>query len=70
MPLIKVRLAELLLHRGKLALKNPDKKVPASARRLQEPGVDTLTLALYQVQHSIDEPPGGKDLSVVGDALF
>ena len=69
-PLFKVGLAELDFDGGELALQNPDEKVAAPARRLQEAGVDALGLALDKVEHRFDHPRRGEHLPVVGDAFF
>jgi len=70
MPFFKVGLAELKLDSSELALKNPYEEVSAAARRLQEAGVNALSLALHEVKHGFDHPRGGEYLSVVGNALF
>jgi hypothetical protein len=54
MALLKVGLAELDLHGGQFAPQDGNKKVPASARGLQEPRINTLGLALHQVEHVFD----------------
>jgi hypothetical protein len=46
-PLFKVGLPELEFDGGELALQDPDEEVSASARRLQEAGVNPLRLVLH-----------------------
>jgi len=51
-------------------LQDGNKKIPASARSLQETRVNALSLALHQVKHVFDQPLRCKDLRVVRNALF
>ena len=67
---LEVRFAELSFDGGELALKNPDQKIPASARGLEESSVDTLGLALYEIKHGVDKPSWRKDLAVIRNPLF
>ena len=70
MPPLKVGLAELGLYGGQFALQDGDKKIPASASRLQETRVNALGLALHQVKHVFDQPLRRKHLPVVCNAPF
>jgi len=67
---LKVGLAELGLYGGQFALQDGNKKIPASARSLQETRVNALSLAPHQVKHVFDQPLRCKDLRVVRNALF
>ncbi len=66
----KVGLAELGLNGGQLAPQDGDQKIPATARGLQETGVNALGLAFHQIKHVFDQPLRREHLSVVGNAPF
>ena len=68
--LFKVGLPELDFDGGELALQDTDEEVAASACRLQEPRVDTLGLALDEIEHRLNHPCGGKDFPMIGDTLL
>ena len=44
--------------------------VSTSNRPASRSGVNAFRLALHQVEHGLDQPSRGKDLPVVGDAVF
>jgi len=69
-PPLKVGLAELGLYGSQFALQDGNKKIPASARRLQETRVYALGLALHQVKHVFDQPLRREHLAVVCNAPF
>ena len=67
---LEIAAAVLRLDRGELASKHFDEEVPGAACGLKDAAVDTLALALHQVEHGLDHPPWGKDLAVVGNPFF
>jgi hypothetical protein len=66
----KVGLAEFEFNGRELAPENLDQKIAATARRLQKARVNALCLAFDEVEHRLDQPRWGEDLSVIGDALL
>ena len=69
-PLLKVRLAKLGLYGSKFALQDGNKKISASARRLQETRINALCFTLDQVEHIFDQPLRCEHLTVVCNAFF
>jgi hypothetical protein len=67
---LEVGLSTFCLDRGQLALGDWDKKIAASARRLQKTGVDALGPPFDNVEHFFDQPSRRKYLRVVGNALL
>jgi hypothetical protein len=51
---LKLEFAELHLYGGQFTLQDGNKKVPASAGRLQKTRVNALSLAVHQVKHFFD----------------
>src|SRR5262245_44534830 len=70
MPLREVGVAVLELDSGELTPQDLDEEIAAPARWLQETRVDTLGLALHDIQHRLDQPRRRENLAVVGEALF
>lgn len=69
-PFLEIRLAVSQFYGGQLTLEDLHREIAAAARGFEEAGVDALGFSLYQIEHRLDQPFGGENLPVVGDALF
>jgi hypothetical protein len=70
MPPVEVRLSISCFNRRELALKDGHKEVATATGRLEKPGVDTLGLSLYQIEHVFNEPPWCEHFPMVGNTLL
>jgi hypothetical protein len=63
-------LSSAALSRVELSPQDLYEEVAAPARRLQKARFNALGIAFHKVEHGLDHPGRGEDLSVVCDALF